>query len=125
MQPQIFQTQESSEYYTPERCYIIEIMNQPGIDFSIARAKVEPGVSTALHSLAGINEAYYILSGNGLLQWGNTETRDLGPGDIVLYLPGSPQTITNVGQVDLIFLCVCVPRFTKEAYINLEETGNQ
>jgi len=120
MAPRIFHTRESAEFYTPERCYIIEIMNQPGIDFSIARARLEPGVSDALHSLAGTHEAYYILSGRGRLRFGNEE-REVGPADIVLYAPGVPQTITNIGSNDLIFLCVCVPRFKKEIYVNLEQ----
>ena len=120
MKPTIFHTQESAEYYTPERCHIIEIMNQPGIDFSIARARVEPGVTTALHSLAGTNEAYYILSGQGRVRYGGHQEREVGPADIVIYSPDAPQSITNTGETDLIFLCVCVPRFRKEAYIALD-----
>ena len=123
MEPRIFHTQVSTEYYTPERCYIIEVMNQPGIDFSIARARVEPGVSTALHGLRGTNEAYYILSGQGRVRVGDDQEREVGPTDIVLYSPDAPQSITNTGETDLIFLCVCVPRFTNVAYVNLE-TGN-
>jgi hypothetical protein len=53
MSPKIFNTETSSEFYTAERCHIIEIMNQPGIEFSIARARVEPGVTTAFHLLKG------------------------------------------------------------------------
>ena len=121
MEPTIFHTQESAEYSTPERCYIIEVMNQPGIDFSIARARVEPGISTALHSLHQTNEAYYILSGQGLVRFGDHKEVMVGPTDIVFYKPGAPQSITNTGDVDLIFLCVCVPRFRQEVYVNLED----
>ena len=120
MVPRLFQTQESSEYYTQERCHIIEIMNQAGIDLSIARARVEPGISTALHSLTGTSEAYYILAGRGRVQFGETDTRHVAAGDVVLYLPDAPQSITNTGDTDLIFLCVCVPRFRKAAYLHLE-----
>jgi len=120
MEPTIFHTQESAEYCTPERCHIIEVMNQPGIDFSIARARVEPGVSTVLHSLHETNEAYYILSGQGLVRCGDQKEIIVKPTDIVLYKPGVPQSITNTGDEDLIFLCVCVPRFREEVYINLE-----
>ena len=125
MEPRIFHTEESTEYYTTERCHIIEIMNQDGIDFSVARARVAPGVATALHSLKGTNEAYYILSGQGRVRYGNHEEREVGPTDIVLYNPDTPQSITNTGETDLIFLCVCVPRFRKEVYVNLDEVPNK
>jgi len=117
----IFQTIESAEYLTPERCHIIEIMNQPGIDFSIARARIEPGIFTALHAVKGTIEAYYILEGNGLVQSGDGLEKNVGPGDVVLFPADMPQTIKNVGDIDLIFLCICIPRFEHAAYVNLED----
>ena len=122
MLPTIFRTQESTEYYFNERCYIIEIVNQPGIDFSIARARVEPGITTALHSVRGTKEAYYILSGIGSLELPSGQ-RNVGPGDVVLFPPDMPQKITNIGKDDLIFLAICQPRFVPESYISLE--GNE
>ena len=122
MQPRIFHTQVSSEFYTPERCHIIEVMNQEGIGFSIARARIEPGITTQLHRLSGTWEAYYILSGRGSVQTGQEENRSVVPGDIVLYSPHTPQCITNTGEFDLIFLCICIPRFKSESYVNLEDS---
>jgi mannose-6-phosphate isomerase-like protein (cupin superfamily) len=119
MRPQIFSTLESSEFYTQERCHIIEIMNKPGIDFSIARARIEPGIATALHAVKATIEAYYILQGNAIVE-GDGLQRHVGPGDVVLFAPDAPQTIKNVGEFDLIFLCVCLPRFQNSSYINLE-----
>lgn len=121
MQASIFNTNESAEYLTPERCHIIEIMNQPGIDFSIARARVEPGTFTALHAVKGTIEAYYILEGNGLVQSGDGLQKNVGPGDVVLFPADVPQTIKNTGNTDLLFLCVCIPRFQNDAYVNLEK----
>ena len=34
---------------------------------------------------------------------------------------GTAQRITNTGESDLIFLCVCMPRFTPDSYESLEE----
>jgi mannose-6-phosphate isomerase-like protein (cupin superfamily) len=120
MAPTIFKTIESSEFLIPERCHIIEIMNQPGIDFSIARARVEPGVTTALHAVRGTTESYYILQGTGTVQLGDTMKGNVGAGDVVMFPRDAPQTITNTGKEDLIFLAICYPRFVKEAYTHLE-----
>jgi len=120
MQPTIFKTIESSEFYIPERCHIIEIMNQPGIDFSVARARVEPGVTTALHAVKGTTEAYYILKGKGAVQLENLRRENIAAGDVVFFPPGVPQSITNTGNEDLIFLAICCPRFRPASYEHLE-----
>ena len=120
MAPTIFKTIESSEFLIPERCHIIEIMNRPGIDFSIARARVEPGVTTALHAVRGTTEAYYILQGTGAVRSGDALKGNVVVGDVVMFPPDAPQTITNTGLEDLVFLAICYPRFVKEAYIHLE-----
>ena len=42
------------EFYTSEKCYITELSNTPDDpDVSIARARVEPGVTTRWHRLKG------------------------------------------------------------------------
>ena len=122
MAPIIFKTIEASEFRIPERCHIIEIMNHAGIDFSIARARVEPGVTTALHKVTSTTECYYILSGTGLVKSGIQMKGNVGPGDVVMFPPDAPQTITNTGGEDLIFLAICYPRFVNEAYVDLEHT---
>ena len=122
MEPAIFKTIESSEFLIPERCHIIEIMNQRGIHFSIARARVEPGITTALHKVKGTTEAYYILRGTGTVQSGNELKGNVGPGDVVMFPPDASQTITNTGKEDLIFLAICYPRFVQDAYVQLEDT---
>ena len=120
MEAKFFPTDESSEYYTEERCYIIEIMNKEGIDFSIARARVKPGVTTARHAVNKTTEAYYILQGSGLVQSTNGFEKKVNPGDVMVFPPGIEQKITNLGIDDLIFLAICAPRFVPESYIHLE-----
>ena len=121
MLPAVFHTLPTTEFYFPERCHVIEIMNQAGIDFSIARVRVEPGVTTALHSLKGTTEAYYILSGSGNLELEDGTQRTVGSNDVVLFHADARQKISNIGKDDLIFLAICFPRFVPESYIHLEE----
>ena len=43
------------------------------------------------------------------------------PGDVVLIPSGVRQRVTNIGDEDLVFLCVCTPRFFPECYEALGE----
>jgi mannose-6-phosphate isomerase-like protein (cupin superfamily) len=111
----------SAEYETDERCHIIEVANDSGDEqLSIARARVEVGVTTAWHRLNGISERYIIVSGNGLVEVEDIEATRVGPGDVVRIPPGKAQRITNTGEEQLIFYAVCAPPFIEQAYINLE-----
>ena len=111
-------TKLDQEYFTDEKCYIIELLNDPlSRDFSIARARVEPGVSTEFHKLKLTSECYYILSGKGVAEVG-TKRFDMEAHNILRIPADAPQRITNTGNEDLIFLCFCVPAFSVENYIN-------
>ena len=115
--PRIIHNQPYSEYYFEERCFITELWNSPtDKEVSIARAKVEPGITTRLHRLKDVTERYIILKGEGLVEVGELAATKVGSGDVVLIPPGTPQRITNIGDSDLIFLAVCTPRFTQGAY---------
>ena len=109
------------EFYTPERCHILELSNSPDDpDVSIARARVNPGITTRWHRLAGTMERYVILEGRGRVEVGNLPPQTVNPGDVVLIPPGCRQRIANTGEKDLIFLAVCSPRFTDDAYEDIE-----
>lgn len=114
----VFKTDPSTEVYIEEDCYIIEIINEENQDISLARSRVLPGVTTRLHSLTGTKEIYYILEGTGLVTVGN-ESANLASGDSIVIQPGEPQLIKNTGDEDLIFLCICHPRFQFENYKDL------
>ena len=108
------------EFWTGERCFITEYLNVAELpDVSVARTRVEPGVTTELHALSVI-EWYLIQSGHGLMRVGDAEPYAVGPGDTVKIPANSQQQITNTGSDELLFLCVCVPRFTPDAYTSLE-----
>ncbi|MGI9227288.1 MAG: cupin domain-containing protein, partial [Gammaproteobacteria bacterium] len=98
-------------------CYITEISNSTDdIEVSIARARVEPGVTTKLHCLKEVTERYVILDGEGLVEIDSTESYIVAVGDVVIIPPMCSQKITNTGAVDLMFLAICTPRFSKDCY---------
>jgi mannose-6-phosphate isomerase-like protein (cupin superfamily) len=112
----------NSEYFfTIEGCYILEYQNSevlPG--YSIARARLKPGHSTALHLLKRSEEKYIILQGEAIAEIDNNPTKLLSEGDFISIPPGTSQRITNTGMKDLIFLCICFPRFTEDQYVQIE-----
>lgn len=110
----------STEFWTGERCWILELLNEAGSPgLSIARARVEPGVTTELHAL-DVREVYVILEGSGEMDTGAGAPLSVRPGDLVDIPAGAAQRICNTGGTDLVFLCVCTPRFTPTGYTDLE-----
>ncbi|WP_309083400.1 cupin domain-containing protein [Chelativorans sp.] len=108
------------EFWTTERCYITELLNDPSSpEASLAIARVEPGVTTQLHKLAGTSERYILRKGEGIVEVGG-QTRPVAVGDQVVIPADVPQRITNTGTGDLEFYCLCVPRFRPDCYVNLE-----
>ncbi len=111
------------EYYIGERCYIAELLNRAETpQVSVARARVLPGMTTELHTLEAA-EIYVILEGEGEVEIGDDCREFVKPGDLAYIAEGRPQRITNTGSIDLIFLCICTPRFRPEIYQSLE--GNR
>ena len=121
MRAEIRKASDVREFTTVERCHIVEIANDDGDQqVSIARARVEPGVTTAWHALDGIGERYIIVAGRGRAEIGDLEAVDVEPGDVVRIPPGTRQRIANTGDEDLLFYAVCSPPFSAAHYRNLE-----
>ena len=117
MKPGVRRLTLADEFAIPEGCSIVEISNSPDDPhLSIARARVEPGVTTQWHRLAGIAERYVILEGSGRVEIGDRPPEDVHPGDVVLIPPTCRQRITNTGTADLVFLALCTPRFEQNYY---------
>ena len=119
MEARLARLDPATEHMTRERCFIAEIWNDesdPAV--SVARARVAPGVTTELHSL-DVDERYVIAAGRGVVEVGDL-TRTVEPGDVVVIPAGVPQRITNEGGEDLVFYCVCSPRFRRHGYRPLE-----
>ena len=116
MEAKVIRTNPDDEYLTPEGCYILELSNS-AVDeaLSIAQARVEPGITTRLHRLAGTAERYVILRGRGTVEVGEMSA-DVAPNDVVLIPPDVDQRITNTGDDDLVFLALCTPRYRDENY---------
>jgi mannose-6-phosphate isomerase-like protein (cupin superfamily) len=89
---------------------------------SIARARVEPGVTTKAHHLEGVQEIYLIVQGCGKVDVAGLEPTEVAPGDTVVIPPNVSQRIANIGRTDLIFYCICTPAFTQQCYHD-EEAG--
>ncbi len=122
MQAAIKHQNLSNEFYTAEKCYITELSNTPeDPDASIARARVEPGVTTRWHWLKGTVERYYIVNGRGRVEVGELPPQEVSAGDIVLIPPKCRQRITNIGSQDLVFLAICTPRFSNDVYEDIED----
>jgi mannose-6-phosphate isomerase-like protein (cupin superfamily) len=117
----LFRPESMTPVYTEERCYITELLNSEKCeDVSLARCRVQPGVTTQLHALE-IAERYVIQQGHGVMELAGTNVFAILPGDSVLIPAGCHQRVRNDGQKDLIFLCVCTPRFAPHHYLSLEQ----
>ena len=118
MNSNLLRADESKEFFSNERCHILELLDNHNTNkpFSIARARVEPGVTTAWHRLNGIKEYYYILEGQGLMEIGDEPGFIVRKNDIVQIEPNMAQRIKNTTEEDLIFLAICNPPFTDGNY---------
>lgn len=117
----ILKADPGSEYFADEQCHILELSNSAADEaVSVARARVEPGVTTKRHRVVDTAERYVIQSGTGCVMIDGQADAEVGPGDVVLIPPGGIQCVRNTGDTDLVFLCICTPRFRWENYETLE-----
>ena len=126
MKPKIVKANSLKEYLTPERCFIFEnwgLVSAGDNAVSIARARVEPEVTTKAHHLEGVQEIYLIAKGQGKVHIEGLEPTYVAEGDTVIIPAGTSQKITNVGKTDLIFYCICTPAFKQDCYVD-EEAKN-
>jgi mannose-6-phosphate isomerase-like protein (cupin superfamily) len=123
MKEDILKCDSSKEFYSKdERCWITELYNTPSDDkVSIAQARVEPGVTTAKHFLEGIDERYVIVSGEGEVEVGTLPPTQVAQGDVAAIPAGTSQRIKNTGKTDLIFYCICTPRFYPNSYHDIDK----
>jgi mannose-6-phosphate isomerase-like protein (cupin superfamily) len=119
MKPKIVKANSLKENPTLERCFITE--NYSTENISIAQARVKPGITTLAHHLIGVNEIYLITSGEGQVDVGDLQSTKVTSGDLIVIPAGVSQRISNIGKTDLVFYCVCTPKFTAECYRDEEE----
>jgi mannose-6-phosphate isomerase-like protein (cupin superfamily) len=82
-------------------------------------------VTTQVHAPRRIDERYVVLEGEVLVEVSDATPEPVRPLDVVAIAAGTSQRVTNVGSADLIFLCVCTPRFLQKTYVSLEGDRNQ
>lgn len=117
MVKKIIKRDDSEEFYTAEKCYITEILNSEDFEsFSIAQSRVEPGITTEVHKLIDTDEVYYILSGKGEMEVDGKLMGVVEANDLVFIPKNSKQRIKNMAYSDLLFLCICSPRFEARNY---------
>lgn len=121
MKPKIVKASSLEETSTPENCFIAE--NFSNKDISVAQARVKPGITTFSHHLIGVNEIYLITSGKGQVDVADLKSTKVSKGDLIVIPAGCSQRISNIGKKDLVFYCICTPKFTTECYCN-EEAKN-
>jgi mannose-6-phosphate isomerase-like protein (cupin superfamily) len=112
----------ATEFHTAEDCYITELSNTDAdAACSIARARVASGITTRLHCLEQTAERYVIISGSGQVRVDTAAAIPVQAFDVVHIPAGVPQQISNTGSEDLVFLCICTPRFCMKNYRDLED----
>lgn len=121
MKADIINPDLDAEFFTSEQCHIVELSNSgDDPEVSIARVRVEPGVTTRWHWLKKPFERYYILAGQGRVEIGDLPPQDVTPGFVVLIPPLCRQRISNTGAQDLLLLAICSPRFTPADYVEFD-----
>jgi mannose-6-phosphate isomerase-like protein (cupin superfamily) len=83
-------------------------------DYSLAHASLAQGRSSLPHRFKEASEVYYILRGRGIMHI-DSETAEVGPGEMIYIPPMSVQYIENVGEGSLNFLCIVYPAWKPDA----------
>jgi mannose-6-phosphate isomerase-like protein (cupin superfamily) len=119
LKPAIVKGSSLKEAFLPEGCFLFENWGAAtsGVkNVSIARARIEPCVTTKVHWLTGVREIYLIVQGKGKVTVGDLKPTEVSECDVVVIPPETAQSITNLGETDLIFYCICTPAFVPECY---------
>lgn len=107
---------DCAEFMAGDNTILREILHPDKEDlslrYSLAHAIVKPGLTSFKHKLSS-SEVYYILQGKGLMFIGNEE-KEVSVNDTVYIPPDSMQCIKNIGDVDLVFLCIVDPAWREE-----------
>lgn len=112
MRPERIRPESSQEIRTGERCSILEVANDEGDDKrSIARARVQPGVTTEWHEPVDTEERYAVVEGLGRVAHRGFAPARVQHGNVVRVPANTPQRIMNTAPGDLGFYCIRTPRF--------------
>jgi mannose-6-phosphate isomerase-like protein (cupin superfamily) len=90
--------------------------NAPLHSHSLAEIRHPPGTASREHRHTKAEEVYYVLAGRGQVRL-DGETQLIGPGDVVVTVPGQRHKIWQRGEDDLVLLVTCVPAYSEEEVI--------
>lgn len=114
---------DCAPFYAGDNTWLREILHPDkaplNLRYSLAHAVVKPGLTSFLHSLK-TSEVYYILQGEGMMHI-DDEHEKVKPGDTIYITPKAMQFISNIGNSDLIFICIVDPAWRVEDEIILEQ----
>ena len=109
------------EFWSGEGCYVRELSNsESDKELSIAYIRVVPGTQTQNHYLQKTDERYIIVKGTGIMVLGKKQI-EVSEGDVVLIPAGHRQYIRNASHEDLVFYCICTPRYIQQNYVAQNE----
>lgn len=86
---------------------------------SLAEIRHPPGTSSQEHYHTEAEEVYYVLEGRGAVRV-DGETQYIGPGDVVVIIPGQRHKVWQEGEEDLMLLVTCVPAYSVEEVVFIE-----
>ncbi len=95
---------------------IVGPSNSRAQQVSIADIIIPAGVEVKTHHHRGIEEIYYVTSGEGLM-FLNGSTRRIGVGDAVVIRPGEVHGIFNQSETDLRLIVTCTPPWTPDCLL--------
>ena len=119
MKPKVVKAKSFKDMPTVERISITE--NYSAENLSIAQARVKPGITTSAHHLVGVDEIYIVISGEGQVDVGDLKSTKVTAGDLIVIPADASQRISNIGETDLVFYCICATKFTAKCYQDEEK----
>lgn len=84
-----------------------------GTTFSMAHAYLKPGTASLPHRLKSSSETYFFLKGKGEISIDGV-LHQVDENDTVFVPANAVQFVRNVGNNDLVFLCVVSPPWAAE-----------
>ena len=108
---------DQKEIIAGDNCILRELLNALHGDkvecrYSLAWAKVPVGKTTFKHAMK-TTEVYWILKGRGKM-FIDYETEEVEKYDIIYIPPNAIQSIENIGNEDLEFICIVDPAWRQE-----------
>jgi mannose-6-phosphate isomerase-like protein (cupin superfamily) len=113
MKPEIVNLKDCERFLTKDGSFIREILAPRNSSLkrqSLAEATVPVGGATNEHYHVDTEEVYFILAGHGEFEL-EGETAPVTAGDGIVIPPQAKHRIRNLGNSDLVFLCICVPAY--------------